>query len=82
MILVMLNFKAYHDDHGRIRDWVLKWCVNIFILPHSTLLIIVIISTQNMVVNNGHVEVYHASIDELPQFHQLKRNFNNFEKFI
>jgi hypothetical protein len=37
----------------------------------------VIISTQN----KGHIEVYRASVDELLQFHQLKRNFNHFEKF-
>jgi hypothetical protein len=41
----------------------------------------VIISTQNKVVNKGHVEVYRASVDELLQFHLLKRNFNHFDKF-
>jgi hypothetical protein len=41
----------------------------------------VIISTQNKVVNKGHVEVYRALVDELLQFHQLKRNFNHFDKF-
>jgi hypothetical protein len=39
-----------------------------------------IISTQK-VVNKGHVEVYRASVDELLQFHQLKGNFNHFDKF-
>jgi hypothetical protein len=42
---------------------------------------VVIISTQNMVVSKGHVEVYHTLIDELLQFHQLKRSFNHFDKF-
>jgi hypothetical protein len=45
-------------------------------------LIVVIISTQNKVVNKGHVEVYRTSVDELLQFHQLKRSFNHFESFI
>jgi hypothetical protein len=40
-----------------------------------------IISTQNKVVNKGHVEVYRASVDELLQFHQLKGNFYHFDKF-
>jgi hypothetical protein len=44
-------------------------------------LIVVIISTQNKVVNKGHVEVYRTSVDELLQFHQLKRSFNHFDKF-
>jgi hypothetical protein len=41
----------------------------------------VIISTQNKVINKGHIEVYHVLVDELLQFHQLKRNFNHFDKF-
>jgi hypothetical protein len=44
-------------------------------------LIVVIISTQNKVVNKGHVEVYRTSVDELLQFHQLKRSFNHFDRF-
>jgi hypothetical protein len=48
---------------------------------HSSLLIVIITSTQNKVVNKGHVEVYRTSVDELLQFHQLKRNFNHFDKF-
>jgi hypothetical protein len=48
---------------------------------HSSLLIVVIISTQNKVVNKGHAEVYRTSVDELLQFHQLKRSFNHFNKF-
>jgi hypothetical protein len=42
---------------------------------------VVIISTQNKVVNKGHVGVYRTLVDELLQFHQLKRNFNHFDKF-
>jgi hypothetical protein len=38
-------------------------------------------STQNSVVSKGHVEVYRTSVNELLQFHQLKRNFNHFDKF-
>jgi hypothetical protein len=38
-------------------------------------------STPNKVVNKGHVGVYRTSIDELLQFHQLKRKFNHFDKF-
>jgi hypothetical protein len=48
---------------------------------HSSLLVVVIISTQNRVVNKGHVRVYRTSVDELLLFHQLKRNFNHFDKF-
>jgi hypothetical protein len=48
---------------------------------HSSLLAVVMISTQNSVVNKGHVEVYHTLVDELLLFHQLKRNFNHFDKF-
>jgi hypothetical protein len=48
---------------------------------HSSLLVVVIISTQNKVVNKGHVEIYRTSVDELLQFHQLKRSFNHFDKF-
>jgi hypothetical protein len=48
---------------------------------HSSLLVVVIISTQNKVINKGHVEVYRTSVDELLQFHQLKRSFNHFDKF-
>jgi hypothetical protein len=56
-------------------------CYHINSTSHSSLLVVVIISTQNSVVNKGHVEVYRASVDELLQFHQLKRNFNHFDKF-
>jgi hypothetical protein len=35
-----------------------------------------IISTQNKGFNKGHIEVYGASVDELLEFHQLKRNVN------
>jgi hypothetical protein len=31
--------------------------------------------------NKGHVEVYHAQVDELLQFHQLKWNSNHFDSF-
>jgi hypothetical protein len=48
---------------------------------HLSLLAVVIISTQNMFVNKGHVEVYRTSVDELLQFHQLKKNFNHLDKF-
>jgi hypothetical protein len=44
-------------------------------------LAVVIISTQNMVVNKDYVEVYRASVDELLQFHQLKWNLNHLDKF-
>jgi hypothetical protein len=49
---------------------------------YLTLLILAIvsISTQNKGFNKGHIEVYRASVDELLQFHQLKRNFNHFDK--
>jgi hypothetical protein len=30
--------------------------------------------------SKGHVEVYRASVDEILQFHQLKMNFNHFDK--
>jgi hypothetical protein len=38
-------------------------------------------STQNKGFNKGHTEVYRASVDELFQFHQLKRNLSHFYKF-
>jgi hypothetical protein len=41
----------------------------------------VILSTQNKDFNKGHIEVYRALVDGLFQFHQLKRNFNHFDKF-
>jgi hypothetical protein len=41
----------------------------------------VIISTQNKGFHKGHIEVYRDSVDELLEFHQLKRNFNHFDKF-
>jgi hypothetical protein len=44
--------------------------------------VVVIISTQNKVVNKGHIEVYRTSVDELLQFHQLKRSFNHFDQFL
>jgi hypothetical protein len=47
----------------------------------SSLLVVVIISTQNKFVNKGHVEVYRTLVDELLQLHQLKRGFNHFDKF-
>jgi hypothetical protein len=47
---------------------------------HSSPLIVIIISTQKKVVNKGHVEVYRTSVDELLQFHQIKRSFNHFDK--
>jgi hypothetical protein len=56
-------------------------CQHINPASHSSPLIVVIISTQNTVVNKGHVEVYRTSVDELLQFHQLKRCFNHFDKF-
>jgi hypothetical protein len=31
--------------------------------------------------SKGHIEVYRASVDELLQFHQIKRDFNHFDKF-
>jgi hypothetical protein len=39
------------------------------------------ITTQNKVFNKGHIEVYRALVDELLQFHQLKRNSNHFDMF-
>jgi hypothetical protein len=56
-------------------------CEHINPTSHSSPLIVVIISTQNKVVNKGHVEVYRTSVDELLLFHQLKRNFNHSDKF-
>jgi hypothetical protein len=56
-------------------------CYHINSTSHSSLSVVIIISTQNKVVNKGHVEVYRTSVDELLQFHQLKRNFNHFDKF-
>jgi hypothetical protein len=56
-------------------------CKHINPTSHLSPLIVVIISTQNKVVNKGHVEVYRTSVDELLQFHQLKRSFNHFDKF-
>jgi hypothetical protein len=37
--------------------------------------------SQNKGFNKGHVEVYHAPVDELLQFHQLKWNSNHFDIF-
>jgi hypothetical protein len=48
---------------------------------HSSLIVIIIIFTQNKVVSKGHVGVYRTLVDELLQFHQLKRSFNHFDKF-
>jgi hypothetical protein len=56
-------------------------CQHINSTSHSSILIVVIISTQNKVVNKGHVGVYRTLVDELVQFPQLKRNFNHFDKF-
>jgi hypothetical protein len=56
-------------------------CYHITSTSHSSLLIVVIISTQNKVVNKGDHGVYRTSVDELLQFHQLERNFNHFDKF-
>jgi hypothetical protein len=58
-----------------------------YIIPKSTgylvkwLNSIVNPSTQNNSFNNCHVGVYRTSVDELLLFHQLKRNFNHFDKF-
>jgi hypothetical protein len=41
----------------------------------------VIISTQKKGFHKGHIEVYRDSVDEQLEFHQLKRNFNQFDKF-
>jgi hypothetical protein len=57
-------------------------CYHISSTSHLSLLVVVITSTQNSAVKKGHVEVYRASVDELLQFHQLKRNFNHLEKFF
>jgi hypothetical protein len=56
-------------------------CLLINPTSHSSLLVVVIISNQIKVINKGHVEVYRTSVDELLQFHQLKRNLNHFDKF-
>jgi hypothetical protein len=56
-------------------------CYHINSTSHSSLLIVVIISIQNRVVNKDHVEVYRTLVDELLQFHQLKKSFNHFDKF-
>jgi hypothetical protein len=56
-------------------------CSHINTISHSSPSIVVIISTQNKVVNKGHIEVYCTSVNELLQFHQLKRSFNHFDKF-
>jgi hypothetical protein len=40
-----------------------------------------IISSQNKGFSKGHIGVYHALVDDLLQFHQLKWNFNHFDMF-
>jgi hypothetical protein len=45
---------------------------SILVLPHLSLLVGVIITTQNKDFIKGHIEVYRALVDELLQFHQLK----------
>jgi hypothetical protein len=52
---------------------VLKWYVKHFsFISLNSLLVVVTITTQNKDFIKGHVEVYRALVDELPQFHQLK----------
>jgi competence protein ComGC len=54
---------------------------SILVLPHLSLLVVVNITTQNKDFKKGHIEVYRALVDELLQFHQLKRNSNHFDIF-
>jgi hypothetical protein len=68
-----VGFKEYHDDLGVNRYLVLKWCVKHFSFTSlSSLLVVVTITTQDKDLNKGHIEVYHALVDELLQFYQLK----------
>jgi hypothetical protein len=68
-----VGFKEYHDDLGVNRYLVLKWCVKHFSFTSlSSLLVVVTITTQDKDFNKGHIEVYHALVDEVLQFHQLK----------
>jgi hypothetical protein len=54
---------------------------SILVLPHLSLLVGVTITTQDKDFIKGHIEVYGTLIDELLQFHQLKRNSNHFDLF-
>jgi hypothetical protein len=68
-----VGFKEYHDNLGVYKYLVLKWCVKHFSFTSLiSLLVDVTITTQNKVFSKGHIEVYHALVDELLQFHQLK----------
>jgi hypothetical protein len=68
-----VGFKECHDYLGVSRYLVLKWCVRHFSFTSlNSLLVVVTITTQNKDFNKGHIEVYHALVYELLQFHQLK----------
>jgi hypothetical protein len=68
-----VGFIDYHDDLNVNRYLVLKWCVKHFNFTSlNSLLVVVTITTQTKDFNKGHIEVYHALVDELLQFHQLK----------
>jgi hypothetical protein len=68
-----VGLKKYHDDLGVNIYLVLKWCVKHFsFISLNSLLVVVTITTQNKDFIKGHIEVYHALVDELLQFHQLK----------
>jgi hypothetical protein len=55
-------------------------CQPIISTSHSTLLTVAMISTQNKVLTEVML-IHRASDDALLQFHQLKWNFNLFDKF-
>jgi hypothetical protein len=65
--------------------WINIWFSNgvssILVLPHLSVLVVVTITTQNKDFIKGHIEVYHALVDELLHFYQLKWNSNQFDMF-
>ena len=38
--------------------------------------------TKNGIFNKGLIETYRSQLDDLLQFHQVKRSFNHFDKFF
>jgi hypothetical protein len=68
-----VGFKEYHDDLSVNRYLVLKWYVkHLSFSSLNSLLVVVTITTQNKDFIKDHIEVYHALVDELLQFHQLR----------
>jgi hypothetical protein len=68
-----VGFKEHHDDLSVSKYLVLKWCVKHFSFTSlNSLLVVITITTQNKDFIKGHIEVYHALVDEVLQFHQLK----------